>query len=123
MPKICLQGQNNIIYFCAWLKVFCYFHEGQEQEQHSAECQNSLTIFLAALQIKSLSAFSVDKIKDIMEKVNILYCDYHGLSEFDLWNFLYTTKSNVMNNNPVSRLKKEQKYCKLDLSILNTEVI
>lgn len=58
-----------------------------------------------------------------MEKVNILYCDYHGLSEFDLWNFLYTTKSNVMNNNPVSRLKKEQKYCKLDLSILNTEVI
>lgn len=58
-----------------------------------------------------------------MEKVNILYSNQFGLSEFDLWNFLHITKSNVMNINPVSRLKKEQKYCKLDLSILNTEII
>lgn len=58
-----------------------------------------------------------------MEKVNILHSNQYGLSEFDLWNFLHTTKSNAMNINPGFRLKKEQKYCKLDLSILNTEVI
>lgn len=75
------------------------------------------------LQTKPWSTFSVDKIKDIMEKVNILYSNQYGLSEFDLWNFLYTIKSNVMNMNPVSRLKKEQMYCELDLSILNIEVI
>lgn len=71
---------------------------------------NSLMILLPELKTTSLSAFNVDKIKDIMEKLNIP-CKYR-LSEFDLWRCLCISKSNLMNINPVCRLKKEQKCCK-----------
>lgn len=124
MPKICLPG-HSIIYFCAWLKVFCYFLEGWEQEQHSAECQNNFffTIFLEALQTKVMINFRCWQNQRYYGKGKYSVFHKYGLSEFDSWNFLHTTKSNVMNINPVSTLKKKQKYCKLDLSILNTEVI
>lgn len=78
-------------------------------------------IFVPTLKTKSWSALGVDKIKDITEKVNIP-CKYR-LSELDLQNCLHITKSNLMNINAVSRLKKEQECCELDLSILNMEVI
>lgn len=98
-------------YCCAWLKAFSFFGGGRVQ------CQNSLTVSSAALKSKSGSAFSVGKVNDIIERVNIPR--KYRLSEFDLQDYLPITKSNLMNINPVSRLKKDQKCCKLDFSILN----